>query len=75
MRKHAYHDNVGDKIHHFMARKSPLRTFSRVVADRLAVAPKGTGDSIEGMAYEVAEWHRGRTSHSLRKVVLKVKTL
>ena len=71
----ANHDTVDERIHKFVARKSPLRTLSKVVADRLAVAPKSTGHEKGGMAYEVADWHRGRSSYPLRKVVLKAKTL
>ncbi|USN96672.1 MAG: hypothetical protein H6797_00510 [Candidatus Nomurabacteria bacterium] len=75
MRANADHDTVDDKIHHFMARKSPLRTLSKMVADRLAVAPMSAGRSDDGMTYEVAEWHQKRSSYPLRKVMLKVKTL
>lgn len=55
---------IDERIHKFMARKSPLRTFSKTIADWL-LAPFGTKSRKSGISYETTEWHNGRMIHSL----------
>lgn len=50
-------EQIDQKIHQFMARKSPLKTFSKAVADRLS--PIGNiRNKSKGISYEKIGWHR-----------------
>jgi len=53
-------DTVDARIHRFMARKSPLKTLSRTIADHLATAqPESRSRGID-ITYEQMTWRRRR---------------
>ncbi len=57
---------IDNKIHEFMARKSPSRTFSKSIAERLSPSLRSRRKSTTEIAYEPLEWHHvGTTGHSL----------
>lgn len=59
-------NTVDQKIHNFMARKSPARTFSKTVAERLTPSLKVKQGSHTDIAYEPLEWHQTEgISHSM----------
>lgn len=51
-------DAIDHKIHEFMARKSPSRTFSKSIAARFSPALRTRRKSSTGITYEQLEWHR-----------------
>lgn len=50
-------DAIDNKIHEFMARKSPSRTFSKSIAERFSPALRARRKSSTEIAYEQLEWH------------------
>jgi len=51
---------IDQKIHSFMARKSPSRTFSMTLAERLIPTLKtDRQSSLSEIAYEPLEWEQG----------------
>lgn len=48
---------IDQKIHQFMARKSPLKTFSKVIADRLSPTENAQRDDSTEISYEKLSWH------------------
>ena len=53
---------VDEKIHRFLARKSPVKTFSRTVADWLV--PVSMKKRRTGISYERIRWDSHRALHS-----------
>lgn len=47
--------NVDEKIHHFMARKSPWKTFSMTIAEHL-VPSRDVKRKSAYISYEQTEW-------------------
>ncbi|MDB5183588.1 MAG: hypothetical protein JWO07_269 [Candidatus Saccharibacteria bacterium] len=48
---------VDEKIHQFLERKSPLKTLSKSIAERLV--PPVTKRRKAGISYEPMRWHQG----------------
>jgi hypothetical protein len=55
-------DAIDNKIHAFMARKSPSWTFSKSVAERFSPALRARRKSSTEIAYEQLEWHHNGAS-------------
>ena len=51
---------IDARIHRFMARKSPVKTLSKSIAEHLAVNSRGSRNESGGIAYEQTTWHRRR---------------
>ena len=49
---------IDQKIHSFMARKSPAKTFSKTIAERLSPSLKAKQSSSTEIMYEPLEWHQ-----------------
>lgn len=50
-------DAIDNKIHEFMARKSPSRTFSRSITEYFSPALRTRRKSSTEISYEQLEWH------------------
>lgn len=48
---------IDQKIHQFMARKSPLKTLSKTIAERFAPADRTARRSETEISYEKLGWH------------------
>ena len=58
-------DAIENKIHEFMSRKSPTRTFSKTLAERISPSHRAKRRSSE-ITYEPLEWHQSSAAaHSL----------
>ena len=56
MREKTNQDSIDERIHRFMARKSPMRTLSKTIADHLVSDSKIVGiDS--GINFERTQWY------------------
>ena len=55
-------NTIDQKIHKFMARKSPGRTLSMSVAERLAPVAGSAHKTSGGISYEQLEWHQSESS-------------
>jgi hypothetical protein len=53
---------VDEKIHHFLARKSPVKTMSKTIADWLV--PVSIKKHRDGISYEPMQWDSDRVLHS-----------
>ena len=53
--------DIDEKIHHFMARKSPIRTLSKTIAER--IAPVHFRKRPTGIPYESARWSGNQIAH------------
>lgn len=49
---------IDQKIHNFMAKKSPARTFSKTLAERLTPSFKSKRSALTEISYEPLEWHQ-----------------
>ena len=49
---------IDQKIHSFMAKKSPVRTFSKTLAERLTPSLKSKLSSHTDISYERLDWHQ-----------------
>lgn len=60
---HSINDQqVDEKIHRFMARKSPVKTLSKTIADWLV--PVSTHKRRSGISYEPTQWDHQQAIHS-----------
>ena len=48
---------IDQKIHQFMARKSPIKTFSKTIAERLSPADRTAQMDDTEISYEKLSWH------------------
>lgn len=55
---------IDQKIHQFMARKSPSWGLSESIAERLTPSLKAKRRSSTDIAYEQLEWHQGDAAHA-----------
>lgn len=53
--------NIDEKIHRFMARKSDLKTFSKTIAERITPYVTTTAKSAAGISYEQLKWKKHTT--------------
>lgn len=61
MREMTSQDAVDERIHRFMARKSPMRTLSKTIADHLASDQNSFGTE-SGISFEQTRWQRTHVS-------------
>ncbi len=54
-------NTVDEKIHRFMASKSPWKTFSKTIADRMASSVQIRKGSKTGISYEPTDWTNNDT--------------
>lgn len=55
MREKTNQDSIDERIHRFMARKTPMRTVSKTIADHLVSEPKVVG-AESGIYFERIRW-------------------
>ena len=62
MRTNIDQDAVDEKIHQFLARKSPIKTLSETIAERLV--PVRLKRRKSGISYEPMQWSGNGVAHS-----------
>ena len=62
MHKPTDQNAIDQKIHKFMARKSPGRTFSQSVAEHLTPVLGSKRSASSEIAYEPLEWHQANAT-------------
>lgn len=55
---------IDEKIHHFMAGKSPWKTLSKSIAERLAPSVQGDVATRDDISYEPLKWTAPRLGRS-----------